>query len=959
MGVVYKARHIKLDRIVALKMVLAGAHAGPTELARFQTEAEAVARLQHPNIVQIYEVGEHDGLPFFSLEYVDGGSLQHRMDGTPLPARTAAALVATLARAMDYAHHRGIVHRDLKPANILLVSSGAVSGESSDTMHDSPITTYQPKITDFGLAKRVEQDSRQTGTGSILGTPSYMAPEQALGQNRNVGPAADIYALGAILYDLITGRPPFKGETVLDTLQQVQSSDPLPPRQLQPKLPRDLETICLKCLEKEASKRYASAGELAEDLQCFVDHKPIKARPSPWWEHALKWARRRPAVAALLASLAVTIVVAFLGMLLLWLNAVGERQAAEDARDQTELQRLAALRARDEADKQRDRADKNLEKAFAAGDALLTRVSQEKLLQVPRMELVRKDLLLKAKTFFESFTATEGSTPAIRFQTALANQRVGTIEELLGQYDASHWSFARATDLLEGLLKEEPTRREYRMALANTRSKHGVVQQARKQAGAADSEFKQAIALYDGLRTDFPLDDNHRSNLAETWQRLAILCWQYPSMGDADSAFKRALEIRERLYKEYGDRDYTFKFAVGLNDYGAKLLTGPRQKEATDIFNQALELAESLTTLWPETPSYIHLRAAVLKNIAVSCQTQDPARAKKIDREVAGILEKLVDDFPNTIDYRHDLADVLTNLSLLLAAKPGGQDAAAKERGDALPHWRRLVQDAPQRAEFYDGLAGSLVKDAEYRWGKNERKQGLALMEEALTCRLDQVARFPEPKYQLELAKVRNNVGQMSGEQGNTAREEEQYQLAIKLLEKGAASMQPIPADWNQVMADVSRNQSFLWLYERKDLETGVPFLRKAIAYQRAALVAGMKEPRATTQLINVLMMLVDVSVQRDEFAEASQAARDVEPLLRDQKGLKGNELYHMARLMARCLPKVEGAQNKAFSNQVVHLLEAAVAQGYRDADGLRDALFQPLKGRDDYNKLLRDVDKK
>jgi hypothetical protein len=959
MGVVYKARHLKLDRIVALKMVLAGAHAGPTELARFQTEAEAVARLQHPNIVQIYEVGEHDGLPFFSLEFVDGGSLQQRMDGTPLPARTAAALVATLARAMDYAHHRGIVHRDLKPANILLRNGAVEKPEPSDTIHHALLTTHQPKITDFGLAKRVEQDSRQTGTGSILGTPSYMAPEQALGQNRNVGPASDIYALGAILYDLITGRPPFKGETVLDTLQQVQSTDPLPPRQLQPKLPRDLDTICLKCLEKEPAKRYASAGELADDLQCFVDHKPIKARPAPWWEHVVKWARRRPAVAALLACLAVTIMFAFFGMLLLWRHAEGERQSAVEARDQTEQQRLAAVKARDDADKQRVRADKNLEKAFAAGDALLTRVSQEKLLQVPRMELVRRDLLNKAKTFFESFTATEGSAPMVRYQAALANQRLGSIEEQLGQYDASHFAFARATDLLEGLLKDEPARREYRVGLARTRSEHGAVQQARdQQAGEADSEYRKAIALYEGLRSDFPLDPDHRSHLANLWQKLGILYAGYPSLGDSDSASKRGLEVREKLYKEYGDRDYAFAYASALHDY-AITLPPARQKDALDYLNQALELADTLTSAAPNTPAYIYLRASVLTSLAAQYQSQDRARAKKIDREVASTLEKLVEDFPNTVDYRQGLATALTNLSLLLAADEKGQAAAAKVRNEALLHWRKLVMDAPRRAEFYNGLAGALVREGEYLRVTGENQKALEVLEEALLCRSSQVAKFTDPQYKLELAKVRNNVGELWGELGNSGREEEQYDLAIKLLEKTTASMRPIPADWNQAMADVSRNQTFLWLYARKDLEVGTPFLRKAVAYQRAALTPGKLDPRANAQFITLLMFLVNISIERREYAEASKAAWEVEPLLIEQKAKKGSELIKAARLIARALPNTEGAENKTYSDQVIHLMQSAVAQGFADVEELRNPLFRPLQDREEYQKLLREVEKK
>jgi serine/threonine protein kinase len=246
MGVVYQARHLRLQRVVALKMVLAGGHAGEAALTRFQTEAEAVARLQHPHIVQIHEVGESGGKPYFALEFCAGGSLADKLGGTPLPPQEAARTVEVLARAMQAAHEAGIIHRDLKPANILLASGGCEPPGDVAAGGSHPPLTSIPKITDFGLAKKLEAASGQTGTGDVLGTPSYMAPEQAGGRAREVGPLADVYALGAILYECLTGRPPFKAATAMDTLLLVLSEEPVPPRALQPKLPRDLETICLQ-----------------------------------------------------------------------------------------------------------------------------------------------------------------------------------------------------------------------------------------------------------------------------------------------------------------------------------------------------------------------------------------------------------------------------------------------------------------------------------------------------------------------------------------------------------------------------------------------------------------------------------------------------------------------------------------------------------------------------------------
>jgi CHASE1-domain containing sensor protein len=258
MGVVYRARHLRLNRVVALKMVLSGGHATAEERVRFLAEAEAIAAVRHPGIVQVFDFGTHDGLSFLSLELCPGGSLAGKVAGTPLAPQEAARLVEQVARAVQAAHEKGIIHRDLKPGNVLLAEDGS------------------PKVTDFGLAKRVEVGTGLTLTGAVLGTPSYIAPEQALGR-KDVGPAADVYALGAILYELLTGRPPFKAATTLDTLNQVLSEEPVPPRRRNAAVPRDLETVCLKCLAKEPEQRYASAAALAEDLGRWLDGQPVTA----------------------------------------------------------------------------------------------------------------------------------------------------------------------------------------------------------------------------------------------------------------------------------------------------------------------------------------------------------------------------------------------------------------------------------------------------------------------------------------------------------------------------------------------------------------------------------------------------------------------------------------------------------------------------------------------------------
>jgi WD40 repeat protein len=340
MGVVYKARQVGLGRLVALKMV-GGPAPDEQVLGRFRSEAEAIARLRHPNIIQVYEVGTCPAGPYFAMEFAEGGSLADRWDGSPQPPRPTAALVAVLARAVHAAHACGIVHRDLKPANVLLVSGGVVSGEWSAgssplTTHHSPLTpepltTHQLKIGDFGLARRLDECCGLTQPGQVMGTPGYMAPEQARGPGE-VGPPADIYALGVLMYEALTGGPPYRGMTDLETVHLMLSQEPVRPSQLRPNLPRDLETICLKCLHKEPHKRYASAAALADDLERYLAGRPIHARPTPAWERAWKWARRQPGTAALAGLVVALAVLGFVLVTWQWRRAEGEKAESDSAR---------------------------------------------------------------------------------------------------------------------------------------------------------------------------------------------------------------------------------------------------------------------------------------------------------------------------------------------------------------------------------------------------------------------------------------------------------------------------------------------------------------------------------------------------------------------------------------------------------------------------------------------------
>jgi WD40 repeat protein/serine/threonine protein kinase len=361
MGVVYQAEQVKLHRMVALKMIRGGFIERQEQRQRFLIEAEAVARLQHPNIVQIFEVGDvlqPDGsaLPFMALEFVAGTSLDNHLQGKPMVPRHAVELIVQLARSMHYAHEQHLIHRDLKPANILLAPLDDRQAKST-VMSDSllnfkrPVSSlpFVPKITDFGLAKQIDMDSSQTKAGEIMGTPSYMAPEQAAAKP-DIGPSADTYALGAILYELLTGRPPFRSFTTLDTILLVLEEEPIPPSSLQPQTPKDVETICLKCLAKTPDKRYLTSAELADDLQRYLNDEPILARPASLGERLWKWAKRRPTTAALILVSILALITFLAGIIYFNQMVRGERDVAIEARKDAQVQRDDARQAKLQAD---------------------------------------------------------------------------------------------------------------------------------------------------------------------------------------------------------------------------------------------------------------------------------------------------------------------------------------------------------------------------------------------------------------------------------------------------------------------------------------------------------------------------------------------------------------------------------------------------------------------------------
>jgi tetratricopeptide (TPR) repeat protein len=791
MGVVFKAVQERLKRVVALKMILAGIHADTRELDRFRAEAEAQARLQHPHIVQIYEVGEAEGRPYLAVEYVDGGNLAGKLDGTPRLPREAAHLVETLARAVHAAHQQNIIHRDLKPANVLLTADG------------------QPKITDFGLAKRLDQQTGQTHSGAIVGTPSYMAPEQAEQKNQKIGPAVDVYALGAILYELLTGRPPFKAATVLETVDLVRSAEPVPPSRLQLKGPRDVETICLKCLQKEPGKRYASAEALADDLRRFQHGESIRARPVPLWEQGLKWAKRRPAAASLLGVCLAAAVGLAVGTGLLL--AANERLRAANTAERQARQEADQKRA--EADQQKERADANYhqseENLRGAYDALhtLSAVTENELRSKSGMQPLRQRLSRKVLECFQRLLRQQRNDPEIQFDLALAYHHLGIVIRDIGKLDDALTTQQSVQALLQRLYQQRPDQTRTRANLGAAHFYIGLLQYALGQMDEALHAYQQALAIQKQLVEENPSYPWYQRNVAASNLYIGNVYLTLSQPGEAHRYYEQARVIEERLVREKPKDQFFARFVeqLALNDYYMGLLHNligqpssalrflnqarARQErllsekpgeiwwqlylaktdlslgivhdnlgqrdEAVRFFNQARAPLEQLVRENSCVTEFQRTLAEVSLNIG-NLQREKGQYAEAFDRleKARAICQQLLQDNPAVTQSQVILADSYTGIGL--AQRAQGQSAKAlRSLRDSQRVWEKLVHAHPDVPRFRSGLAGVYHELGSLQRTGKQRTEALHSYEQARSMQEALVRECPDiPDYQRALSRT-------------------------------------------------------------------------------------------------------------------------------------------------------------------------------------------------------------
>ena len=685
MGVVYLATQDGLNRQVALKMVLSGDHASATEKGRFLAEAEAVAAVRHPGVVQVFDFGTHDGRPFFALEYLPGGSLTDRLKGTPLPAKEAAALVEQIAHAVQAAHAVGVIHRDLKPANILFDADGV------------------PKVTDFGLARKGNSHSGLTATGAILGTPSYMAPEQAEGR-KDVGPAADVYAVGAILYECLTGRPPFRAATPLETVHQVLKDEPVPPSRFSPKLPKDVETVCLKCLSKDPRKRYATAGAVADDLKRFLAGEPILARPVSLLEKYVRAVRRRPALNALIMLTCISVGVS-IGVL------TGSVKNLRRKQEQLEKEKAAVEAAR-------QLAHARLEKAVEAVDRMMTRVNGERWATDPALQGERRRMLEDAVAFFDGFTAEDSADPLVRKEAAKAHTRMSGAYLMLSDLGKAAAANREAIRLYDGLMADYPDAPEYKAAASEVYSMRGATAALSADYADAVTALSRAVELADAARRLDPTSPVCKLRAVEARASLGYFYLQ-ADRAKGEALLGPMLELGRELnaaadapYEHRVSLAFALTVAAAYDLSGGKLPAAlGRYAEAGKLLDRVADQTAPSARVWDQ---FAHTRAMVAAQTGfIRCllATSDDERRAGAERLRVGLAEfdALLRVNPKAFPYRLQKFQVLRALAevsrrLKDTAAAAEADAAADRLIEAMIadnphlHWVRAI-DALRRTQ--------------------------------------------------------------------------------------------------------------------------------------------------------------------------------------------------------------------------------------------------------------------
>ena len=840
MGIVYLATQPLLRRQVALKMISRGEQANSQELARFRREGQAIAALQHPHIAQVYEVGEQAGQPYISMELVRGGTLSRFLRDGPLSMDVVTRLLILLTEAVVHAHSRGVIHRDLKPSNILLAQT-----ENTAHAKEQPCL-LNPKIVDFGLAKRSGSQETATTTGMLVGTPSYMSPEQAAGKNDVVTELTDVYGLGTILYETLVGRPPFQGASPVEILEQVRTLEPVRPRSMRPDLPVDLETICLKCLEKSPSRRYQSASCLLDDLNRFSSGRPILAKPSGWSTRLLKWTKRHPAATSLVCVLGLAMV-GLLTVSLIYNHYLSE--ALKGAREQ------------------RERADANSTFALDAVETMLERVGFSELANQPGMEIVRENLLLDAVKFYSSLLEEQPADNAdARKQFCVALAKLGRLQSMLGHIEEGSVCLKRAIDLQLQLVAEFPKRPDIRHELATSYIYLGLLDKWK-----AD-EFQSAIELLEPIQDEYPIC---RSELAEAMNLVSNTL--PPEKGL--QFHLNVLAIRRSLHQA-APQDETLRHGLGqtLHNLGHTHFRLGHSADAVRVVDEALEIFDQLVVEHGEVTGYQESLAECTSTLAaIEHDNGRFDRSRTLIERSTSIRRLLVERFPKTPAFAESLArSNLTGSAFLIQLQ--SFSAAADQAGLAVEIAERLNREHPSR-EYQFLVTSSLSLLATAMNADNQAEQSHAIFERACAAYEDLLTQAPENLGYITEAGVHYMNFSNLLRSRNPGRALECNDRAVDLLER-AYSEQPTRADFQSYLFNAqgarAQTQELLGHYL-----LAVESWDRAVQLSRGERIREMKIARA-------------LALAR---AERTQQATRAATELVDMQDHSGEELYNLACL--------------------------------------------------------------
>jgi tetratricopeptide (TPR) repeat protein len=783
-GVVFRARDDDLNRDIALKLPRPEVVLTRDLKGRFLREGKAVAALSHEHILPVFEVGRVGSICYIASSYCDGPSLAEWLTrAQPVPIGTAARLTQTLAEAIQHAHARGVVHRDLKPSNVLLRSGGS-SG--------SPIPGFTPQLTDFGLAKVSGTSDDATRSGAIMGTPAYMSPEQAAGRLDEVGHESDIYSLGAILYELLTGRPPFMKESDVATLQAVQLEEPVAPRRIRPEVPGDLEAICLKCLEKPRDRRYHSASALATDLERYSRGEAVQARPISDLQRFARWCQRRPALTGAIAAAIVFLVVGLAAALWQWRRA---EHNYGDALASAQRERDAAAREKDSAE--REKAEKDFTRQ-ALYD-MTSQVAVEWLGSQRQLSAEQKRFLENAAAYYRRFAAEDVHDAASRARVADANFQLASLLQRLGDRPGAETALIQARTTLQLLIQEASAQPRYRLSLARTHLKLTDLYRSLGRWPDAESANQQAIDLCEQLRRDHPGDPLYRSELSEAYNFQYIVARFQRRARDAETAQKVALKLRRELVKETPTSSaYQRSLAHSLNNLGVLYTDLARYSDAEPV------LVESLN-----------------------------------------MKARLAAEHPNDLQFADELGQGYTNHGVFLQ-KLKRLTEAEKYCRLGVDRFARLSADHPSIPQFRHAFAWSLQSLGTVRLNQKQWHEAESCHQRSIKLLAELIRQFPEVwAYQDQSAMCYSTLGDMWRERDEYAKAEEAYSESIRLLDELVARGQKLgPVMMHLQASSIGRATVRAWL---KNYDGSIADWDRTIELDPGPGKAGWRLARGTT----------------------------------------------------------------------------------------------------------------